>query len=58
MGKQKWRRVGLRDLADREMQQRVLGVLDQAKGQAEGDAPGKQPPEMAIEPLLKEQPHC
>jgi hypothetical protein len=46
MAKKKWRRVSLADLADRETQEKILGVIAQATG-AQTQDPHKRPSETA-----------
>lgn len=46
MGKRKWKRVNLRDLATVPVQERVLATQDQQKEPPGGDSPEKRPSEM------------
>jgi hypothetical protein len=45
MGKRKWKRERLADLASPEDQERVLAALDRAKGEATPEGHNKQPSE-------------
>ncbi len=45
MGKRKWKRVKLYDLASAEAQEKVLTALDQAKGPQEAESPEKRGPD-------------
>jgi hypothetical protein len=55
MGKRKWKRVKLADLANQELQQRLLSqieaaqALDRAKSEPEADSPEKRPSETVQE---------
>ncbi len=46
MGKKKWRRIKFHDLASAEVQERVLGALDQIKDPQEAESPEKRGSEM------------
>jgi hypothetical protein len=45
MGKKRWRRVRLADLADTEKQKEILGLIDRANGQPEPESPHNRPSE-------------
>jgi len=58
VGKQRWRRVRLADLASEEVQGWVLGGLDRATGQPEADSPENRPHENPqVERFLKGEHH-
>jgi hypothetical protein len=59
MGKRRWHRVRLADLADRELQERLLGLLAQVQGadpvlQGAGPAPEGPDPGFLPEKTLRE----
>ena len=45
MGKKKWKRVRLEDLADEKTQNQILDLISQACEQPEPELPCKRPPE-------------
>ncbi len=45
MGKKRWRRVRLADLASAAVQERLLEAVEQAQRLPEAESPGKQPSE-------------
>jgi len=48
MGKRKWRRVRLADLASEATQKEILGLIDQANGQLEPESPHRRPSEIPL----------
>jgi hypothetical protein len=45
MGKRRWKRLRLADLADREMQSRLLRHLETAQEGNQAPEPGEEPPQ-------------